>query len=295
MKVLLATDGSEESKDAEWLFERLPFSEPLELMLVCVVEIPALKSLQQQLSMSEAEILDAFYSRAESQVASEASRFEGMDGTIKSCVRAGNPADEILQIAQETGSELIVLGARRSTLAQRFFMGSTSLNVARHAHCSVLVTRSSDSMKQSSRAFRILVAHDGSEASRHAVQMLAGLSLGEHVEILVVNVMPTQKHFAEWDVELGTALREQEKNRRQTEVNWAIQQLAKATQRVAGEVLVGDSVAEELVDLIERLGVDLVLMGHRGMGPVQKFLLGSTSDKVLRYANCSVWIDRAQP
>lgn len=53
----------------------------------------------------------------------------------------GNPADVLVQEAEESGADLIVVGTRGLNAAQRAFMGSVSTNVVHHATCDVLVVR----------------------------------------------------------------------------------------------------------------------------------------------------------
>jgi nucleotide-binding universal stress UspA family protein len=53
----------------------------------------------------------------------------------------GNPADVIVQEAEESGADLIVVGTRGLNAAQRLIMGSVSTNVVHHAPCDVLVVR----------------------------------------------------------------------------------------------------------------------------------------------------------
>jgi nucleotide-binding universal stress UspA family protein len=53
----------------------------------------------------------------------------------------GNPADVIVQEAEQSGADLIVVGTRGLNAARRLFMGSVSTNVVHHAPCDVLVVR----------------------------------------------------------------------------------------------------------------------------------------------------------
>lgn len=55
--------------------------------------------------------------------------------------KLGNPADEILNIAQERKADLIVTGAKGLGAIGRFLLGSVSTRVVQHATCSVLVVR----------------------------------------------------------------------------------------------------------------------------------------------------------
>ena len=51
----------------------------------------------------------------------------------------GNPADVMVQEAEESKADLIVVGARGLSAAKRITMGSVSTNVVHHAPCDVLV------------------------------------------------------------------------------------------------------------------------------------------------------------
>jgi len=55
--------------------------------------------------------------------------------------RQGDPADAILDVAEENGSDLIVVGNKGMTGAKRFLLGSVPNKVSHHAPCSVLIIR----------------------------------------------------------------------------------------------------------------------------------------------------------
>ena len=55
--------------------------------------------------------------------------------------REGDPAEVVLQVAEEVGADLIVVGSRGLTGAQRFLLGSVSQKVSHHASTTVMVVR----------------------------------------------------------------------------------------------------------------------------------------------------------
>jgi nucleotide-binding universal stress UspA family protein len=59
----------------------------------------------------------------------------------KMIVREGNPSDIIMNYAKEHDFNLIVIGYRGQSTIERLVVGSTASNVARYAHCSVLIYR----------------------------------------------------------------------------------------------------------------------------------------------------------
>jgi nucleotide-binding universal stress UspA family protein len=64
---------------------------------------------------------------------------EGMN--VQRYAREGDPADAILDVAEETNADLIVVGNKGMTGAKRFLLGSVPNKVSHHAPCSVLIIR----------------------------------------------------------------------------------------------------------------------------------------------------------
>lgn len=52
-----------------------------------------------------------------------------------------DPADAILNVAEQTNADLIVVGNKGMTGARRYFLGSVPNNVSHHAPCSVLIVQ----------------------------------------------------------------------------------------------------------------------------------------------------------
>jgi nucleotide-binding universal stress UspA family protein len=55
--------------------------------------------------------------------------------------RQGDPADAILDVAEEQKADLIIVGNKGMTGAKRFLLGSVPNKVSHHAPCSVLIIR----------------------------------------------------------------------------------------------------------------------------------------------------------
>ena len=87
-----------------------------------------------QWSINPREDVDATLSEA-------AERVEGAGVEVKTYAREGDPADAILDVAEERGADLIVVGNKGMTGAKRFLLGSVPNKVSHHAPCSVLIIR----------------------------------------------------------------------------------------------------------------------------------------------------------
>jgi nucleotide-binding universal stress UspA family protein len=60
---------------------------------------------------------------------------------VETHAREGDPADAILDVAEEQGADLIVVGNKGMTGAKRFLLGSVPNKVSHHAPCSVMIIR----------------------------------------------------------------------------------------------------------------------------------------------------------
>ncbi len=60
---------------------------------------------------------------------------------VQTIAREGDPADAILDVAEEIGAGLIVVGNKGMTGAKRFLLGSVPNKISHHAPCSVLIIR----------------------------------------------------------------------------------------------------------------------------------------------------------
>jgi len=87
-------------------------------------------------SINPREDVDATLAEAEAAV-------EGAGITVTTFAREGDPADAILDVAEERGADLIVVGNKGMTGAKRFLLGSVPNKISHHAPCSVLIVRTS--------------------------------------------------------------------------------------------------------------------------------------------------------
>ena len=139
------------------------------------------------------------------------------------------------------------------------------------------------------RMQRIVVATDGSPASKEAVKMAADLAAEHASELTVVHVVPVVDVVAPAITAVGTAYPHVP-----TAYDHELLQEAAATAAekgvVAGTALLAGSPAEAIVAYGESRAADLVVVGSRGHGAVASALLGSVSLGVLRASKRPVLI-----
>jgi nucleotide-binding universal stress UspA family protein len=78
---------------------------------------------------------------AESVLSRAASELSAAGVAVETDAREGDPAQVILDVAEEQGADLIVVGARGATGLQRFLVGGVASKLVHHAACSVMIVR----------------------------------------------------------------------------------------------------------------------------------------------------------
>ena len=141
--VLLATDGSKDAELATTTALDLANSTSSELHIV-LVEEPAYAYVDPSgYPFFPDEVLEhELEQQARMRLDAEVQKIRSAGGAVAEAhLRVGAAAAEIVDLAEDIGAGLIVMGSRGLGGIRRALMGSVSDSVVRHAHCPVLVVR----------------------------------------------------------------------------------------------------------------------------------------------------------
>lgn len=141
--IVVGTDGSDTAQKA--VDEAIDLAKAInaKLWLVSAYEPVPKSRLREEARQAPADLqwmvnpredVDATLSDAADLV-----RSAGVD--VEIFAREGDPADAILDVAEEHDADLIVVGNKGMTGARRFLLGSVPNKVSHHAPCSVLIIR----------------------------------------------------------------------------------------------------------------------------------------------------------
>ena len=139
---------------------------------------------------------------------------------------------------------------------------------------------------------RILLAYDHSEASDKALELCADIPLEEGSEISVVSVMPLVTAYRQDIRQHINDIWLQKKQVMQDGLDDAVRALKWATPNVKTHLLEGNSVSNELLTAAEEAGSDMIVVGCKRKTAFKRFLMGSVTHRMARYARCSVWAVR---
>jgi nucleotide-binding universal stress UspA family protein len=207
----------------------------------------------------------------------------------------GDPRERIVEIAQDWRADLVVIGGRGLGALMGALLGSVSTAVLRRAVCPVLVVK-----WRSTRMRRALVAVDGSEDSWAAAQSFARLPLPKEstVRLLAVLDVPPMMAPTEGAAPAMVTTPEALISERRAQLEGILSRVAASYQGVVRDVersVVVGGPAAEIVSAAREPGVDLVVVGARGLGPIRRWLLGSVSEHVLHHADCPVLVVPPSP
>jgi nucleotide-binding universal stress UspA family protein len=139
-RILLATDGSEEARLAATTAADLAQRTDSELHVVTVgagVPISATTS-----PAHFEDVLRENRRQAQELLDQQVKRIEESGGAINERhLREGRAEEEIVELAEELGAGMIVMGSRGHSRLRRALVGSVSDAVVRHAHCPVAIVR----------------------------------------------------------------------------------------------------------------------------------------------------------
>src|ERR687889_286810 len=139
--ILLATDGSQEAQLATTTAADLAEKTNSELHVITVgPDLPLYKLPEHPAGFED--VLRENRREAKEMLEQQAKKIEESGGTVNEThLREGRADEEIVELAEEIGAGLIVMGSRGHGRLRRALMGSVSDAVVRHANCPVTIVR----------------------------------------------------------------------------------------------------------------------------------------------------------
>ncbi len=205
-------------------------------------------------------------------------------------VREVAPATGILDFIEEKGIDLTVMGTHGHSALAHFFLGSVTERVVRHAPCPVLtVARDRKEYRNIPDYQNIVVAFDFSEHSKQAAREARDMATRYGARLQALYVVEQEVHpafYLKWKESIARELpqiaEEAKESLRSTLGEEDFQDLDV-------HVKIGDGKAHAEISKFARANqVDLIVMGTHGLSGLDRMLLGSTTERVVRIASCPV-------
>ena len=267
-RVLAGTDGSERAAEAVRQASRLAAAVVAELILVHVIDAGRAQDVDGDVEREAKETHDAAGAIATS-----------LGVTPDNRTLSGDPSVTLLEFAETNGVDLVCVGPDAGLLGGALRIGRVAIHVLRESRFSVLIAR----VAGPDFPARIGCAVDGSEASVDTALAAAGLAQATGAELRLVHVVPVFRgHNTEWT--LGSD------EPSPPELEPSVSAAASLGVSPIRQMAMGRP-ERALVAAAEREGIDLMVVGHRGLRGVRR-VLGSVSEHVVHHAPCSVMVVR---
>ncbi len=277
-KILWPTDFSDEVQDSLAQAESLAKTFQAELVALHVVPdfplslyntaVSVKGELVRRIDVIKNDVLERLESMAEERGTS-----------FRALVREGNPAKEIIRTAEEENIDLIVMGKKGLSALEKFFIGSVANQVLRSAQVPLLLT----SNKSGPLRFdKILVPTDFSEHEEVERDYAWKMAKSFDSELVFLHVLELHDHEFSPRVldEMMDALTQKLTSRKKREKEGIV---------ITEDVTRAMNAALGIVDYAETHKCDLIVISTCGPGAVERFFLGSTTEKVILHSKVPVF------
>jgi nucleotide-binding universal stress UspA family protein len=192
----------------------------------------------------------------------------------------GNYFDKIVSASDKINVNLIIVGSGNKLKGDAFQLGSTAEKIIRKSNKPVFVVKNGQTLDVKN----IICPIDFSKESRRALNSAIIISRMVDAKLIILSVYPRFKStFAQLDTAQINKSRHLEL---QKEFNSFLEPFNLIDLNFEKQI-VGGEPAEEILKFIQKNKSDLLIMGTTGKSGINKILMGSVTEKVIRKVSCS--------
>jgi nucleotide-binding universal stress UspA family protein len=235
-------------------------------------------------AIDTAAIMDSLEKNAADELNKVAVRAKAAGVPVDTEVLIGDVYDEIKSCIEVQKPELLVMGTHGRRGVERWFMGSTTEKLLRHSPVPLLtISAAGERFAASPRFRRILVTTDFSEGTADALAYAFSVAQENDSRITLLHVV----HDVSADV--SGKYRDSLIKGVERQLQDLVPPEAKNWCDVVTRVETG-APYRIILRTLEDEKVDLLVMNIHGKGMLDRALLGSTAERVVRAANCPVML-----
>ncbi len=292
MRILLATDGSEYSDGAVRFLARFDFSQTDEIVVLHVIPGVPFPHCNGPYNAALMQIGDELAPRI---VDATARLLKDLRANVSTVVTAGYPAEAIIDVAAQSGSDMIVMGNRGMKAIGSLLLGSVTRAVAISYPQSILVVKPPQGKPDG--PLKVLFATDGSDCARETERVLSLIPFHPDTSVTAVYVslltyMDIPDRFCpgldERLKKIMAGMKESESKHAEKVLDQARTRMKDKFRNVTALIKNGDP-SEQILQAARETRADVIALGSRGMRGVSG-MLGSVARNVLSHADCSVLI-----
>jgi nucleotide-binding universal stress UspA family protein len=203
-------------------------------------------------------------------------------------IDAPSPAEAIVSYAEEQGVDLIVAGTHGRRGLQRMVIGSVAEEVLRTASCPVLTVRAGEEPASAWNVRNILAPVDFSDESTTAVRHAKELALTYGAQITLLHAVEEVMYPSAYGMEMADVPGPEVVER----VERSLADMARdeiGYEHVVVETAIGYA-PSVILDHEEENDVDLIVIATHGRTGLERLLLGSVAERIVRRASAPVFV-----
>jgi len=200
--------------------------------------------------------------------------------SIKTVLRHGEPADEIVSWAENTGAEFIVIGSPERSNMERVFLSRTTAGIISLSPCDVLIIPEDTTIDFS----RILVCINGSKHSLEAAQRALDLAMSYGSTVHMLTVV---------DIPLDRSLRYGVLKEARRKALATLQSLAEQGRKLEVNVITelrDGTPYKNIVTYAEENDIQLAVLGSYSRTALERMFFGSIVERVTALSTCPTLI-----
>jgi len=277
-KILWPTDFSDEAQEALTQAEHLAKTFGAELVALHVVpEYPV--SLYNSIISVKGELIRRIDVIKNDAMDRLLRLEEGRDVSFRPLIREGSAAKEIIAAAEEEGVDLIVMGKKGLSALEKIFIGSVANQVLRHSQVPLFLTKQKSAPLQFDK---ILVPTDFSEHEEVERDYAWKLAKGFDAELVFLHVLELHDH--EFPPRMLDEMMDTV-----TKKLAARKKGEKEDIKITEDVIRALHASLGIVDYAETHKCDMIVISTCGPGAIERFFLGSTTEKVISNSSVPVF------
>lgn len=283
--ILIPTDGSDHSVRAAEHGHYLTQLFDATVHVISVVDIPGAAGVFDAGGIDQ-KYVDRLTEEGERAIeAVEAAVGERDD--VTTAVVKGEPSETILEYADDHDVDVITMGTHGRTGLNRYIAGSVTERVVRLADVPVLTVRATDQSQLVGEYDEILIPTDGSEPAATAIDHGLAIAQKTGARIHAVNIVDVGDVAISPNYTPPTEVIEHLESEGEAATDRIATQAQERELDAITEVREGFP-ASDLLDYADEHDIDLITMGTAGRTGLNRYLLGSTTERIIRHAEMPV-------
>ena len=295
-RMLIPLDGSKTAEKVLPYARRLATLSNVSVELLSVVEMTEVAA---ETSSSEARYAEALIKEALRDSAEYLERLAGtfLNGTVRCRVEQGRPEDVIINAAATQKDTLIAMATHGRSGVSRWLVGSVTEKVLRGTVNPLLVVHAHRNVKSASLATlsSVIVPLDGSEAAEAVLSPVADLGIALNLKVILLQAyaLPAATYGGDdYYVSDYVELKEQIKNQSEEYLGAKATSLRARGIANVSTVAIDGSAADAIISLSHETSDNLVALSSHSRSGLQRWVLGSVTEKVVRHCEDPVLVVR---